>query len=107
MIIEEKTTQEVYRERAIRSADLAACLYDADPNIRLNMLPVISCSDLEQLEQLGKGPVWDGYIISKKSRSLLCELGLASRWNGMNFITQGGMAVLDTLKSKVISDKTK
>jgi hypothetical protein len=101
----QRTTQEVFREWACKSSDLAARLYDADPNDRLAMLPILGSAELEQLEQLGKAAVWDGYLISKAARQTLCSLGLASSWNGMNFITQAGMAVLDTLKSRVIRDK--
>ena len=107
MITMDKTTQEVFRERALLSADLAAKLYDAEPSDRLGMLPILSSAELEQLEHLGKGAVWDGYLISKNARTSLCLIGLASRWNGMNFITQAGMAVLDTLKSIVIREKSK
>jgi hypothetical protein len=102
-----RSIHEVFREWACKSADLAARLYTADPNDRLEMLPILNSAELEQLEHLGKGAVWDGYLISKAARTGLCSLGLASTWNGMNFITQAGMAVLDTLKSRVIRDKSK
>lgn len=101
----ERTAQDVYRELAIKSADLAAKLYEADANDRLTMLPHLTPAQLEQLEILGKGPVWDGYLISKAARTDLHMMGLASRWNGMNFITQAGMAILDTLASRVLRDK--
>jgi hypothetical protein len=102
-----KSTQDVFREWAMKSADLAAKLYDTEPEDRLMLIPILTSTQLEQLEHFGKGPVWDGYLISKAARQDLCQKGLATSWNGMNFITQAGMAVLDTLKSRVLQEKTK
>lgn len=103
----ERTCQDIYRELAIKSADLSAKLYEAESGERLSMIPILSGPQLEQLEHFGKGPVWDGYLISKAARTDLHMMGLASRWNGMNFITQAGMAILDTLGSKVLREKSK
>lgn len=94
----DRTTQEVYRERAILSADLAAKLYDADPGDRLLLLPTLTPVQVEQLEQLWRAPRGDGYVLSKASRDDLARKGLADRWNGFNFITKAGVAVLDGLK---------
>jgi hypothetical protein len=94
----ERTTQDVYRERALRSADLAAKLYDADPDERLLLIPTLSPVQIEALEQLWKAPRWDGNVLSKAARSELHFMGLVERWNGFNFITQAGVAVLDTIK---------
>lgn len=63
---------------------------------RISMLPVLTSSQLEQLTQL-VSPTYDGNVISKSLRSDLVIIGLAARWNGLNFITQAGMCVLDTL----------
>lgn len=69
-------------------------LTDAD---RIGMLPMLSERQLEQLKQLAQ-PVWDGNVISKSTRSELVEIGLVSRWNGLNFCTQDGYCVLDQLR---------
>lgn len=50
-----QSTQEVFRERAYKSADLAAKLYDADADIRLDMLPVIGIDDWSSLSNSAKG----------------------------------------------------
>jgi hypothetical protein len=63
---------------------------------RISMLPSLTSSQLEQLTQL-VSPTYDGNVISKSLRSDLVIMGLAARWNGLNFITQAGMCVLDTL----------
>jgi hypothetical protein len=63
---------------------------------RIAMLPILTSSQLEQLTQL-VSPTYDGNVISKGLRSDLVIMGLAARWNGLNFITQAGMCVLDTL----------
>lgn len=94
----EKTTQEVYRERACKSADLAAILYDADSDERLFKIPDLTSIQVEQLEAFWVKPASDGYVISKQVRGELVEMGLVERWNGWNFITKAGVAVLDTLK---------
>lgn len=97
----ERTTVEVFRERAHLSADLAAKLYDLEPSTRLMYIPLLLPPELEQLEILGKQHVWDGNVLSKGARDALVTYGLADRWNGMNFITKAGMAVLDALGKRL------
>jgi len=63
---------------------------------QLALLPALTPAQLECLEQLVT-PVWDGNLISKRGRDELVEMGLVSRWNGLNFTTQDGYVVLDAL----------
>jgi hypothetical protein len=63
---------------------------------RIAMLPRLTPVQLEQLTQL-VSPTYDGNVISKSVRSELVDMKLADRWNGLNFITQAGICVLDTL----------
>lgn len=63
---------------------------------RLKDCPGLTPIQLEVLVQLSHA-VWDGYIISKSSRSDLVDLGLVTRYNGWQIVTQEGLAVLDTL----------
>jgi hypothetical protein len=60
------------------------------------LLPQLTPAQLEALEQLVT-PVWDGYLISKQARSELCDMRLASRYDGLNFLTQDGYCVLSVL----------
>jgi hypothetical protein len=69
---------------------------DLDAADRVTMLPSLTRTQIEQLTQL-VSPTYDGNVISKSVRSELVDLKLAERWNGLNFITQAGMCVLDTL----------
>src|SRR5215469_8303885 len=69
---------------------------DASDADRIGMLPHLSSVQIEQLTQL-ICPTYDGNVISKSVRSELCHMNLAARWNGLNFITQAGVCVLDTL----------
>ena len=69
---------------------------DATDADRVGMLPRLTPSQLEQLTQL-ICPTYDGNVISKSIRSELVSMELADRWNGLNFITQAGICVLDTL----------
>ena len=77
-------------------------IYDSwiDPAIsaadRITFLPPLQAVQIEQLTQL-VSPTYDGNVMSKSIRSELVNLKLAERWNGLTFITQAGMCVLDTL----------
>lgn len=80
---------------------IAARIYVDDDTIlegveRMNQLPNLTATQLEALEQLVT-PAWDGNLISKQARSELCDMRLASRWNGLNFLTQDGYCVLSEL----------
>jgi hypothetical protein len=56
--------------------------------------PRLTATQLECLWQL-RMTVWDGYLISKATRTWLVDHGLAARLSGWQFITREGMAVLD------------
>jgi hypothetical protein len=80
---------------------VAARIYVDDDTIlegmeRMNQLPNLTHTQVECLEQLVT-PVWDGNLISKHTRLQLCEMGLAARWDGLNFLTQDGYCVLTEL----------
>jgi hypothetical protein len=82
---------EPFVERIYESWGTEATLAD-----RIVLLPPLTTIELEQLAQL-VCPTWDGNVISKSARGDLVGKGLAARWNGLSFITQAGMCVLDTL----------
>lgn len=63
---------------------------------KMAMLPNLSPTQLECLQQL-ISPVWDGNLISKAGRSELVDLGLVSRFDGLNFCTQDGYCVMSVL----------
>lgn len=63
---------------------------------RLLEMPVLTPQALEVLRQC-RSTVWDGNVVSKTQRDELYALGLITRWNGWQVITQEGMAVLSTL----------
>ena len=54
-------------------------------------------AERDVLRQLAAKPRWDGYVSSKTARDSLCRKGLACRWNGYNFLTRDGFAVVDAL----------
>jgi hypothetical protein len=60
------------------------------------LLYQLSGIDRDVLKQLVT-PVSDGNLISKQGRSNLVTVGLAARWNGLNFLTQDGYAFLDAI----------
>lgn len=64
---------------------------------RIQLLPKMSSTQIDALQQLAQ-PVWDGNLMSKQARTELVNMGLVSRWNGLNFATKDGYVVLDTLK---------
>jgi hypothetical protein len=64
-----------------------------DSQARLAKLPSLSPTQLDCLEQMVT-PVWDGNLISKQTRNELCDMRLASRCQGLNFLTQDGYFVL-------------
>jgi len=75
--------------------ELVNTLYNCqDRGERLALIPELDGNELEQLQQLFH-PRWDGNVISKYGRDSLVNKGLAERWNGWNFITNLGMAVLE------------
>lgn len=65
---------------------------------RILLLPRLNATQLEALKQLAC-PVWDGNLMSKQARTELVNMGLVQRWSGLNFATQDGYVVLDTLKA--------
>lgn len=66
-------------------------------DIRLGRAPALSAVQLDCLIQLGQRIRGDGYVNSKSNRSELVDMGLADRFNGYNFITKSGVALLETL----------
>ncbi len=77
--------------------DYAKTLYEMDHSERMMHIPILNAAEREVLHQLMIKPRWDGYVASKSARDSLCHMGLASYWNGMNFLTQSGWAVADAL----------
>lgn len=73
---------------------------------RLATLPRLTPTQIECLEQLIT-PVCDGNLISKQGRSELCDMKLASRCQGLNFLTQDGYFVLYELGHMRDDDKFK
>lgn len=53
------------------------------------------------------GPTWDGNLISKDERTALIAAGLASAWNGWNYLTDEGVeaAVAGGLAARHWADK--
>ena len=52
-----------------------------------------SSARYEAFEQIVKGPVWDGNLISKSERDTLQGHGLIDRGYGWNFLTAKGVEV--------------
>jgi len=71
-------------------------LYNSDQDGRLGLVPLLSSMEMEQLQQL-QVPTWDGNVISKSVRDSLWDKGLIDRWNGYQFLTIYGFAVIETL----------
>lgn len=38
-----------------------------------------------------QGPTWDGNLVSKSDRNELLDAGLASKWEGWNYLTPAGV----------------
>lgn len=91
------------RDRRLKIEEHFERLYEADRDERLGLIPMLDSMQLEQLQQLQK-PVWDGNVISKYTRDQLWDMGLIDRWNGWQFVTIYGFAVLETLG--LIKEKT-
>lgn len=51
---------------------------------------------IEQLKQLAT-VTWDGNLISKSNRDELVKSGLATRFNGWNWITLEGVRTLENI----------
>lgn len=83
-------------ERRLEIEKRFTALYHANRDERLAMVPLLDSMELEQLQQLA-APVWDGDVISKSTRDKLWDRGLIDRWNGWQFVTIYGFAVLETL----------
>lgn len=71
-------------------------LYNASIDERIGLIPTLDPNELEQLKQLFL-PRSDGHVNSKCTRDTLWEIGLVDCWNGWNFISLYGIAVLDIL----------
>jgi hypothetical protein len=81
----------------MNTSPLVEKLYNAEPEARAAIVAIPDASARTVLKQLAQKPLWDGDLSSKHGRDVLVELGYASRWNGVNFLTQDGFAVLDSL----------
>lgn len=69
-------------------------LYHADGDTRIGLLPLLNSMEIELLNQC-QIPVWDGNVISKSTRDKLWDKGLIDRWNGYQFLTIYGFAVVE------------
>lgn len=62
--------------------------------------PVLSDGAWVALDQLRKGDVWDGNLVTKPGRSELIRLGYAERKpHGMNGLTASGRALAATMST--------
>jgi hypothetical protein len=74
-------------------------LYNAEPQARPSIVAIPDAGARDVIRQLATKPLWDGDLNSKHGRDVLVEMGYAARWNGVNFLTQTGYAVVDSLWS--------
>jgi hypothetical protein len=72
-------------------------LLDVEPQYRAGIVAIPDSGERDVLRQLAKGPVWDGNLCSKSGRSELCRRGWAFSFQGWNFISLDGVAVVDAL----------
>jgi len=77
---------------------LADRLCDVEPQYRAGIVAIPDSAQRDVLRQLAKGPVWDGNLCSKSGRSELCRRGWAFAFQGWNFISLDGIAVVDALR---------
>ena len=76
---------------------LLTMLIDALPENRAAIVAIPDSAQRDTLRQLAKGPVWDGNLCSKGGRSDLCKRGWVFTYQGWNFLSQEGYAVVDAL----------
>ena len=76
---------------------LAEKLYEAEPEFRAAIIAFPDAGERDVLRQLAAIHRWDGNISSKGARDSLVSKGLVARWNGYNFLTRDGYAVVDAL----------
>lgn len=79
------------------SREMIQRLSEAAPEDRAAVLVLPNSAERDVLKQLAQSPRWDGDLNSKFGRDLLVEKEMASRWNGINFLTQYGYVVADVL----------
>jgi hypothetical protein len=69
----------------------------AEPEQRIGIIAIYSADARDVIRQLATRPLWDGDLNSKYGRDQLVDLGWAARWNGVNFLTPTGYAVVDAI----------
>jgi hypothetical protein len=74
-------------------------LYEAQFEDRAAILVLPNAHERDVIKQLAQSPRWDGDLNSKYGRDELIAKGMAAQWNGLNFLTQYGYAVVDSLWS--------
>ena len=72
-------------------------LIECEPEYRAGIVAFPESGEREVLRQLARLPLMDGDLCSKASRDALAIKGLVSRYQGLNFLTQTGYAVVDAL----------
>ena len=76
---------------------LAERLENTEPANRAAVVAFPDAAERDVLRQLAVKQRWDGNLNSKSGRDSLVEKGLVARWNGYNFLTRDGFAVVDAL----------
>lgn len=71
--------------------------YRHEPENRAAIVAFPDAGERDVLRQLAAVHRWDGNISSKSGRDSLCNKGLVERWNGYNFLTRDGFAVVDAI----------
>jgi hypothetical protein len=85
------------KEKPMNQAPLIEKLYAAEPEQRVAIIAIHSADARDVIRQLAARPRWDGDLNSKYGRDQLVDLGWAARWNGVNFLTATGFAVVDAI----------
>ncbi len=76
---------------------LAEKLMEAEPEYRAGIVAFPESGERDVLRQLARLPLSDGDLCSKGARDALVMKGLVDRYQGLNFLTQSGYAVVDAL----------
>lgn len=79
------------------NSSLIEKLAAAEPEQRVAIIAIHSADARDVIRQLAEKPRWDGELNSKHGRDQLVDLGWAARWNGVNFLTLTGYAVVDAV----------
>ena len=76
---------------------LGEILLDARPEDRAAIVAFHDSGERDVLRQLAKRALYDGDLCSKSSRDALVAKRLVGRFQGLNFLTEDGYAVVDAL----------